>query len=50
MFIISDMAYNRIMPMRSSKDHDFTRTALRVVEQAVGEHFDGTPLENHSHV
>ncbi len=36
------------MPTRSSKGHDFTRTALRVVEQAVGEHFDGTPLENHS--
>ena len=36
------------MLTRSNKDHDFTRTTLRVVEQAVGERFDGTPLENHS--
>ncbi len=37
---------NRIMPSRSSKskDHDFTRTALRVVEQAIGEQWDGSPL------
>jgi hypothetical protein len=36
------------MPTRSSKskDHDFAVTALRVVEQAIGEHMDGTPLEN----
>lgn len=35
------------MPTRSSKpkDHDFPRAALRVVEQAIGEHMDGTPLE-----
>jgi hypothetical protein len=32
------------MPSRSSKDHDFTRTALRVVEQAIGEQWDGAPL------
>lgn len=34
------------MPSRSSKskDHDFTRTALRVVEQAIGEQWDGSPL------
>ena len=32
------------MPTRSSKDHDFTRTALRVVEQAIGEKWDGSPL------
>jgi len=25
---------------------DFTGTALSVVEQAIGEHLDGTPLEN----
>ena len=38
--------HNRIMPTRSSipKDHDFTRTALRVVEQAIGEQWDGSPL------
>jgi hypothetical protein len=36
------------MPTRSSKgrDHDFATTARRVVEQAIGEHLDGTPLEN----
>lgn len=34
------------MPTRSSKDHDFTTVARRVVEQAIGEHLDGTPLEN----
>lgn len=34
------------MRTRSSKDHDFTTVARRVVEQAIGEHLDGTPLEN----
>lgn len=34
------------MPRRSSKDHDFVTVARRVVEQAIGEHLDGTPLEN----
>lgn len=34
------------MPTRSSKEHDFTVTARRVVEQAIGEHLDGTPLEH----
>lgn len=29
---------------RSSKDHDFATTARRVVEQAIGEHLDGTAL------
>jgi hypothetical protein len=40
------MAYNRIMPTRSSKpkDHDFATVARRVVEQTIGEHLDGTPL------
>jgi hypothetical protein len=35
------------MPSRSSKpkDHDFTTVALRVVEQAMGEKWDGSPLE-----
>lgn len=34
------------MPRRSStaKDHDFATVALRVVEQAIGEKIDGTPL------
>lgn len=36
------------MPRRSSKskDRDFAVNALRVVEQAIGEHMDGTPLDN----
>jgi hypothetical protein len=33
------------MPTRSSKDHDFTRSALRTVEQVIGEKWDGTPLD-----
>jgi hypothetical protein len=34
------------MPGRSSKpkDHDFASVALRVVEQAIGEKWDGSPL------
>ena len=32
------------MPTRSSKDHDFVTVARRVVEQAIGEHLNGTPL------
>lgn len=36
------------MPSRSSKPrgHDFTTVARRVVEQAIGERLDGTPLED----
>lgn len=34
------------MPKRPVKDHDFTVVARRVVEQAIGEHLDGTPLED----
>jgi hypothetical protein len=33
-----------IMRSRSSKDHDFTTVAKRVVEQAIGEQWDGSPL------
>ena len=39
------------MPSRASKkpkpqpSRDFTQVARRVVEQAIGEHIDGTPLE-----
>jgi hypothetical protein len=33
------------MPSRSSKDHDFMTVARRVVEQAIGEHLDGTALQ-----
>jgi hypothetical protein len=32
------------MHRRSSKDHDFATIARNVVEQAIGEHLDGTPL------
>jgi len=34
------------MPRRSSKDRDFATVARRVVEQAIGEHMDGSPLED----
>jgi hypothetical protein len=34
------------MPRRSSTDRDFAVNAFRVVEQAIGEHMNGTPLEN----
>jgi hypothetical protein len=30
----------------TTKDHDFVTNARRVVEQAIGEHLDGTPLED----
>jgi hypothetical protein len=39
--------HTRVMPTRSGKDHDFTTIARRVVEQAIGEHLNGTPLEEH---
>ncbi len=35
-----------LMPKRSSKDRDFVTVARNVVERAVGEHLNGTPLEN----
>ena len=34
------------MPTRSSKDHDFTTVARRVVEQAIREKLDGSPLDD----
>ena len=34
------------MPTRSSMDRDFVVNARRTVERAIGEHLDGTPLEN----
>jgi hypothetical protein len=34
------------MPKRPIKDHDFMTVARRVVEQAIGEQLDGTPLED----
>jgi hypothetical protein len=40
------VSHNSTMPTRSSKDHDFITVARSVVEQAIGEHLDGTPLEN----
>lgn len=33
------------MPRRSSKERDFTVTARRVVEQAIGEQLNGEPLD-----
>lgn len=33
------------MPSRPVKDRDFAVNAFRVVEQAIGERMDGTPLE-----
>jgi hypothetical protein len=37
-----------MMPTRSSKpkDHDFATVARGVVEQAIGEKLDGTPLDD----
>jgi hypothetical protein len=34
------------MPRSPVKERDFAVNAFRVVEQAIGEHMDGTPLEN----
>ena len=34
------------MPSRSSKGRDFVAIARNVVEKAIGEHLDGTPLED----
>jgi hypothetical protein len=34
------------MPKRSSKEHDFAINAFRIVEQAIGEKMDGTPLSD----
>lgn len=34
------------MPKQSAKGRDFAVNAFRVVEKAIGEHMDGTPLEN----
>ena len=33
-------------PEREGTPHDFTIVARRVVEQAIGEQLDGTPLED----
>ncbi len=30
----------------TSKDHDFTIKARSILEQAIGEHLDGTPLDS----
>lgn len=34
------------MPKRRGTEHDFTTIARRVVEQAIGERLDGSPLPN----
>jgi len=33
------------MPKRSGQKRDFMQVAREVVEQAIGEHMDGSPLE-----
>jgi hypothetical protein len=40
--------HKRIVPTRSSKpkDHDFATVAHNVVEQAIGEKLDGSPLDD----
>jgi hypothetical protein len=38
--------HNRIMPSRSSKDHDFMTVGRRVVEQIIGEKLSGEPLDD----
>jgi hypothetical protein len=38
------------MPRRSAKERDFAVNALRVVEQAIHEHLDGTPLKDQNTV
>lgn len=38
------MAHFWSMPTRSSKEHDLTTVAKRVVEQTIGEQWDGSPL------
>ena len=34
------------MPTRSSKDHDFSTVARRVVQQTIGEKLNGEPLDD----
>jgi len=41
-----EKCHDGFMPNRSSKSRDFAAIARRVVEQAIGEHLDGTPLED----
>ena len=38
--------HDAFMPSRASKDRDFVTVARRVVEQAIGEKLDGSPLED----
>jgi len=42
----TDSWHHVFMPSRASKGRDFFANARRVVEQAIGEHMDGTPLED----
>ncbi len=39
------MWQDRAMQKRSGPKRDFTQVARAVVEQAIGEHLDGTPFE-----
>jgi hypothetical protein len=42
---LSPILHNRIILIGSSKDHDFAAVARRLVEQAMGEKPDGSPLD-----
>jgi hypothetical protein len=43
---VANSWHHVFMPSRASKGRDFFANARRVVEQAIGEHMDGTPLED----
>jgi hypothetical protein len=40
------MAKRPTKPKRTGTEHDFVTVARRVVEQAIGEKMDGSPLDN----
>ena len=44
----SNLCYHHVVPSRSStpKDHDFATVARQVVEKAIGEKLDGSPLDD----
>ena len=44
--LLTDRLHWNQMATRSSKDHDFTTVARRVVEKAIGEKLDGSPLDD----
>ena len=40
------LRHNDIVPSRSSKDHDFTTVARRIVEHLIGGKLSGEPLDD----